>query len=659
MLRLKLFGQMEAWVDGRALVLPRSRKARGLLAVLTVSAPASVLRPTLWRLLWSQRGADQARGSLRQALHDLAECLAPITPSLLRADRFAVALNADGILADVHELARATAERPEPLALIQGEFLEELSGLDPAFDKWLAIERRRLGDAARQIARAALLQQTEPDAVITAADRLLTLDPTHEDAWRALMRAHAERGERALVVELYARCKKVLADLLKTAPSPETEAIVADIRWAEQSGGILRPNSNIRTPGRLLGRGIRVAVLPPRDIGQETDPSLSVGLAEEITTALARFRHISVLSDLSISRLEAETGSVGLDIRQQGFGFILDGTVQKSRGRVRVMMRLLDLRASGEAIWVQRFDHEADDLLSLQDQIAGQIAAQVDTALLMQAGPNGYQANGSSRNGADGPSADLTAEDLVLQAVPCIYQLDRDAFNRAGDLLRRAVALDPQDAAAHGWLACWNIFLIGQGWAESSTEAMRRAGAAAERAVALDPTDARGLTIAGHVRAFLYGRLEEARALHSRAIVANPNLPLAWVLSGLTQSYRGEHDEALRLVRQAIKLSPLDPHSYFFDMALMIAHLMKGDFDTVVNIGHRAIELNPWFSSTLKAQIAALGHLGLRAEIEEIRAKLVQIEPDFSVQRALATMRHVRPEDRLLYETGLRLAGIH
>ena len=643
MLRLKLFGPMEAWLDRRPLALPRSRKARAVLGVVVLAASAPVLRATLWRLLWSQRGADHARGSLRQALHELAASLAGITPRVLRADRFALALDPT-VWADVHEVLAATAERPEALDLARGEFLEDLSGLDPAFDKWLGAERRRIAEAARQVARAALAAQSEPEAVLAAAGRLLALDPTQEAAWRAMMRVHAARGERALVIELHAACQRILAERLKTTPSAETEAIVAHVRPVSPVPAVLGPAAIRRRES-----SIRIAVLPPRNIGPPTDSDLCVGLAEEITTALARFRHISVLSDFSMARLGAGSRKSEPDPLAQDAGFVLGGTIQRSRDNVRVMVRLLDLHASGEAIWAQRFDHDAGDLLSLQDQIAGQVAAQVDTALLMRGG----------RHSLGTPDAALTGDDLVLQAVPAIYRLEREAFVKAGDLLARAVALEPSNASAHAWLACWHFFLLGQGWSDSPAAAMRSAGEAAERAVALDPSDARALTIAGHVRAFLGGKLEEAHALHARALAANPNLPLAWVLSGLTESYRGEHDGALRLVRQAIKLSPLDPHSFFFDMALMIAHLMKRDFRTVVRIGRRAIELNPWFSSTLKAHIAALGHLGLGPEIETTRARLEQIEPHFSVQRALATMRHVRPEDRQLYETGLRLAGIH
>ena len=62
-------------------------------------------------------------------------------------------------------------------------------------------------------------------------------------------------------------------------------------------------------------------------------------------------------------------------------------------------------------------------------------------------------------------------------------------------------------------------------------------------------------------------------------------------------------------ITHAQHLSPHDPHAFFFDMALMMPHLLCGEFETVVTLGRRAIELNPSFSSTYKGYLAALGHL--------------------------------------------------
>ena len=142
------------------------------------------------------------------------------------------------------------------------------------------------------------------------------------------------------------------------------------------------------------------------------------------------------------------------------------------------------------------------------------------------------------------------------------------------------------------------------------------------------------MTLAGHVRGFLGKRPEEARALHDRAIALNPNLALAWCFSGLAHSYLGDHAEATRRIKQAQRLSPHDPHGFFFDTAQIMPNLLLRDYDAAITAGRRAIVLNPGFSSSLKAQLAALGHLGREQEAAEVRGRLLTLEPEFSIKAA-------------------------
>jgi tetratricopeptide (TPR) repeat protein len=233
----------------------------------------------------------------------------------------------------------------------------------------------------------------------------------------------------------------------------------------------------------------------------------------------------------------------------------------------------------------------------MQDELGSAIVAQVDPELMKDEG----------RRTAGRRSHDLTAQDLLLQALPGIYRLEHSGFVDARRLLESSLRADPGSSVAHGWLAYWHLLYVGQGWATDPAESSAEAARLAERAVMLDPGDARALTLAGHVRGFLGKHPEEASALHERAISLNPNLAIAWCFSGLSHFYLGRHEEALRRVNQAIRLSPSDPHAFFFDMALIMPHLMSGDCASAVEAGRRAVELNPLFSSAYKGYLAALG----------------------------------------------------
>ncbi len=294
------------------------------------------------------------------------------------------------------------------------------------------------------------------------------------------------------------------------------------------------------------------------------------------------------------------------------------------------------------------FDRDSDDLLSLQDDIAAEVVGQIDPEILLI----------EAQRVAARPSSDATAYDLVLRAMPLIIRLEKPLYLQAGELLQEAIARDPDYAVAHAWYAFWHIFLVGQGWADDLQKAMREAGRLAERAVMLDPQDAKALTIAGHIRAYLHHRTREALALHERAIMLNPNLAMAWALSAMTHSYIGDHNEAERRLQRYKKLSPLDPHAFFFDTISIYIPLFQHDYETAVARGRAVSEINPAFSSACKPYLAALGHLGLTEEAEQVRARMLAIETDLTIKRSDEASPFERAADRQTVAAGLRLAGV-
>ncbi|MEO9190996.1 MAG: BTAD domain-containing putative transcriptional regulator [Acetobacteraceae bacterium] len=668
-LRLRLIGQMEAWALGSRNVLPSGRKTKALLAVVAMSSPRPALRGRLAELLWSRRPEEQARASLRQEIHRLLEVLTPAGADVLQVTRDHLSICPGAAWVDVEEVMRATVKQPTSLSLLEGDLLEDLDGADPAFDAWLTTERERLRDRGRALAEELLREQDDPDATIPAAQRLLSIDRAHEGAWRALMRAHAARGERGMAIQSYDRCRAVLADLLDAAPSSETQKLLAEIRGPAGSRMPLRPPARPAAPeledrgeayraempvppeehsGRARG-GAHVGVLPFQLVGTgEEETHLSPCLAEEITTALSRFRWMFVVSSNALARFADETRNEDAIRRAFDLDFLLDGSIQRVRSRVRVTARLLDLRAGNQVVWARRFDRQADDLLSLQDEIAAEMVAQVDSEILLI----------ESKRVAARPEVDSNAGDLVLRALPAMNRMERAPFMRAGELLRRAVELEPDYAAAHAWSAYWHVFLVGQGWAEQPQDSMAEAGRLAERAIQIDPFDARALSIAGHVAAVLHHRLHEAASLHDRALSLNPNLAMAWALSSVTHAFMGDLDEAERRNARYKRLSPLDPSAFVFDGFFTIIHLLKHDYESAVTAGRAGTQMNPLLSAGFKPYLASLGHLDRRQEAAVALRRLLTVEPNFSVQRFLSTAPFVRESDRETYAQGLRLAGV-
>jgi len=666
--RLRLTGHMDAWTVSNESVLPTGRKTRALLAAVALSAPRPASRGRLAELLWSRRPEEQARASLRQEIQLLLKALAPAKTEVLRVTRDQLSLTQGVTWVDFDEIMRAANYRPAALSLLDGELLEDLDGIDPAFDMWLTAERERLRDRARSMAEALLREQTDPGTVISSARRLLQIDRAHEEAWRALMRSHAGQGERGMAIQAYDRCRAVLAEMLDAAPSAETQTLLNEIRGPSSKRLPSRPPRPVlvaeparpavseaaaRTavaPDLPWHGGARVGVLPMRCVGLPDDAAyLGPSLATEITTALSRFRWMSVISLNSLARF-ANDGSDGPALRQVcGIDFLLDGAVQRSRNKLRITLRLLDLRADNQVVWARRFDRPADDPLSVQEEVACEVAAQIDPVMLL------IQAR---RSIAQTDSCN-SAYPLILRSALLITRLEREGFRQAGEQLTQAIALEADHASAHAWYAAWHVLLVSQGWATDPRAAGARASELAQRAVVLDPYSAAVFGVAGHVRAFIDRNLPEAVALHERALDLNPNLAAAWALSAITQVLRGDVKEAERRYARYKVLSPLDPYSFMFDALFGAVHLLKHDCQAAVTVGRTVTQLNPTYTAGHKLYLSALGHLGRGEETAVGLRRLRAIDPDVTVERCLATFPLERPADRDYFAEGLKLSGLH
>jgi DNA-binding SARP family transcriptional activator/TolB-like protein len=672
-LTIRLFGGMAMHDADGADLMPRSRKTRAIVAALALIAPKPMQRGQITALLWSRRENEQARASLRQAIHELQDLLRPNLARLLLAGRHTVALDLTGVEVDAIRASQPGAPRTELLALFRGGFLEDLIGLDQAFDAWLLKERQRLQTIARLGGETYLRDRhAAPDTVVITRD-MLRIDRAHDGAWRALIEAHLDIGDRSAARAAYEQWVEVLGFLAGAEPPPEAADLLSRIKSGAMS---TRPREatgyqrsslatvaeatvlpNYPVAGQMPRPRLRLGVREMRIIGADIDCSLPAGLAEEITTAMARCRWISCVSGgwlpPSIANKSDSGPMVGVedqlspDWPDQALDLILDGTIRRGDEKVRVTARLLDLRARGTVIWTSRFDHDLDDALSLQDAIAAAIVAQIDPVLLMREGELAARA-----------PIGATPMEMVMRAVPAIYRLDRISFHSAGELLEAALRVDPNNVDALAWFAYWHLFLVGQGWANDPDAAVARAGTLADSAVAVDPNDARALTLAGHVRGFLFKRASEAQVLHERAISLNPNLALAWCFSGFAASYLGDHALALERMGQAIQLSPSDPHLFFFRSAVMMPHLARGEYHEAATAGRKAIELNPWFSSSFKGYLSALGHLGLTQEAEIARSRLLKLEPNFNVRVATERSPMMVRADVERYSEGLRRAGL-
>ena len=393
----------------------------------------------------------------------------------------------------------------------------------------------------------------------------------------------------------------------------------------------------------------RIGVLPAQGVGlSPAEIALGVRLAEEIASSFPRYRELSVVSPRALARYTGDTVSALRMRRELEIDFIVDGTLQRERGKLRITLRLADLRDGDRIVWSRRYDQEAADPMTGLDTIAAAALAQI---------PIEIQAIEAKR-AAGGEEEEASARDLLLRAETAMTRLDRAGFMRAGAWLSRAIAREPDFAAAHATYSFWHLLLFAQDWALDLEGAAARTGELAERAVALDPADARVVATAGHAMSFLGSGPRAASALIDRALELNPDLPQAWAYAALTRSFMGEPDEAERRINKYKLLSPHDPWAYYFDFFCTTINLQKRDYHAAVISGRQSTQLNPLFTVGYLPYLAALGHLGMTREANAVLGRFRSGLPRFGVSRYRRHTRFERVEDRDHYADGLQRAGL-
>jgi DNA-binding SARP family transcriptional activator/TolB-like protein len=655
--RIHVLGTMRASSYLGESILPRGKKARAALGYLCLQAGQRLARSRLASLLWDRVPDRQARTSLRQALREISTAMGPYADQLISADLDTVRL--DSRLCWIDALAVLSSDPLPPQALrgdlasmCAGELLEDLSDVTPAFDQWLLAERARFTSDLRLLLERELQQASDadPERRAALARRVISFEATHEGASRILMRALADMGERAQALREYERCRAALRTALDVEPSAETRALYQALRTFSGSEGSDNGVPQALTPHTQKPQALdpaysrlRVGVLPFYTGRSPSNESLAYCISQEIAAALARFRWFDVIAPESLPRT-SPFGSGESSVSGKQLHYIVDGDLSSNDEKFQISVRLLDVTQEARPVWSDRFELTADSLGQLNQLITAPVVARIDPVIFFIEGQTPEQ-----RSGATG---------LVLRAVSLMQGLEHTSYEEAGRLLRRAMEADPKNAKALAWSAYWQVWYVGQGWAQDPAGAVATAEELAVRAIRIDPEDAEALGIYAHICAFLNKDFESAVYYFDRALKLNPNLAFVWSLSAATYCYIGQPDVALQRLDRARELAPFDPYFRFLENMYTVAYTFKGDYEKAVSIGRRVVRANPEFSNGYKPLIASLGHLGRRDEAAPLVEKLLSLEPNFTVERFGKVYPISRPEDRERYMLGLALAGV-
>jgi TolB-like protein/Tfp pilus assembly protein PilF len=381
--------------------------------------------------------------------------------------------------------------------------------------------------------------------------------------------------------------------------------------------------------------------LPFANLGGDPEQAyFSDGITEDIITELSRWRMLAVRSRAASFRYRGTAVDMQRVARELDVRFIVEGSVRRMGGRVRIAVQLIDAE-TGAHVWAEKFDRDLDELFAVQDQavrrIVGTLVGRVQAADCERAGRK--------------PPASLAAYECVLRGNALPWS-DAAGSAEATRLFEQAIELDPGYGLAHALLAAMRYSRWRDGPGDSDAPLVE-AYELAQRAVELDPNESTCFSILA-----LVCRLRRAWELSlrymRRAVELNPNNQSNAADMGLVLVHAGETEEALQWLQRAREIDPyFDQYWYWhaFGVAYFLAHRYDEALAMLDQATTRYYRIDVY-------RAACHARLGNQEPARRAVAECLALKPDFSIRHFMAREPFRNPANAAHLVESLRLAGL-
>ncbi len=443
--------------------------------------------------------------------------------------------------------------------------------------------------------------------------------------WRPLLHdlglCEVKHGARVAIVNLY-------ADQVGNPQLPKTfQALkkhTARVRWATTAAVLLALAaivagivvfSRYRFRSTLAALEKSIAVLPFENLSEEKENAFFAdGVQDEILTDLAKIADLKVISRTSVMQYKNGISRNLREIGEQlGVAHVLEGSVQRTGGRVRVSAQLIDARTDAH-LWAEHYDRPLDDVFAIQSEVAQAIADQLNAKL----------SPAEKAAIKERPTGDLVAYDLylraeALRAATSFNARLKENLLEATRLLEQAIARDPTFFLAYCRLAEAHdlIYFFGS---DHTPARLALASTAVQTALRLRPGSGEAhLTLAAHLYRG-YGDYEHALDELTLAQRALPNDPLVFELTGFIARRQGRWEESTTDLKRALEL---DPRNLFFLQQLSFTYDWQHRYRDLASVLDRALKLVPSDPETRVAR--ALIDFAERADARPVHATIETI----------------------------------
>jgi TolB-like protein/tetratricopeptide (TPR) repeat protein len=431
--------------------------------------------------------------------------------------------------------------------------------------------------------------------------------------------------------------------LIKTLPRKGFR-FIGPVVEAQGPAGAATADNPIEPPRPALALPDKpsIAILPFTNLSSDPDQDyFADGLVDDITNALSRFKLLFVIARNSSFTYKGKAVDIKQVGRELGVRYILEGSVRKAAGKVRITGQLIDA-ASGMHLWADRFEGDLSDIFALQDRMTESVVSAI--------APKMFQ---TEIDLAGRRPNNLSAYDLSLRAFSHFISWTRGGTAEALRLVSRALEIDPRYGFAANLAGSCHLLNVSQGWAADRKAETAEGLRLLRLALSIDGNDPAALSMLGSATALYTGDFETGREMVDRAVALNPNSFRAWEERGWTYLIVGQPEEAIRSFERRIRLSPFDPLLFATFAGMSAAFIGLGRFDEAVAAAKKAVRQNPLYPVTYRCLAIALAHLGRDAEAREAAAGLLELEPSFRISEWTAGRWLSQ-----IYIDGLRKAGL-
>jgi adenylate cyclase len=368
------------------------------------------------------------------------------------------------------------------------------------------------------------------------------------------------------------------------------------------------------------------------------------GISEDIITALSKLSQLFVIARNSSFTFKGKNVHISEVGNSLGVGYVLEGSVRKSGPRVRITAQLIDATTGGH-LWAERFDRDMTDIFAVQDDVTARIVA----ALALNLGA------GERQSIAVEHTDNQEAYDCFLRGRELFLRAAKDANREAGNLLRRAIELDPRYTPAHALLGAAHVIDYANGWTASPTQALEEAEKAARQAVQLDDRNAYALWALA-LACLWARRYDEAVSAAEKVTAFNPSFAEGHTSLGIILHYIGRSSEAPKCFERAMALDPYFPDIWLHFQAQVSYQL--GRYPEAVDLLKRRILRNSETDASRALLAASYGQMGMTGEARAAWGELMRVNPAYSIEQRRKVLPYQNPDEFERFVEGLRKAGL-